>query len=317
MTWGDLVYAAVKGPFSNMWPMLLLPLCAAILCEVAARRLPPTRADWRVAAALAAAPGLLFLTLAVLMLWRIFTHDHIDPAWQHVVKYQLTAVVAGLFLARAVFRSWRRHAAIAQLVKLSAEPPAHLAQAARRAGVRVRSLPCLESECFVAGAVMPTVYISAGAVARLSEVELEAALRHESAHIRGRDTAVLSLLGWLRDLVPAGSSALNAYQQARERAADEAAVRVSGPVALASALLAMACAPERPLPAIGISGTASPVWRLHAILGTEDTNRTSGRPVIALASLAITFAFAGWPTLQYAIIDNFCACVASNCFCRL
>ena len=309
MTWADILYAIVKGPFANLWPLLVLPFVAGLACEYAARRLRPTRADWRLAAALAAAPGLLFLALAGLIGWRIANHPHWDPAWQHVVKFQLTALVAGLVVGRAAWRAWRRNAALSRLAGLARPASGRLRSAARRSEVEARLLPSSEPECFVAGVMSPRVYISAGAVDRLSDTELTAALRHERSHIRGRDTTVLGALVFLMDLGWFGRSAVTAYHQARERKADEAAARATGPVALASALLALTQAPPRPVPAIGMAGTASTAWRLHAILGNEalDAARPFER-IFAAAGLAATAALAAWPSLQTYIIAQLCPC---------
>lgn len=309
MTWFDILYAAVKGPFANLWPLLVLPFIAGLACEYAARRLQPTRADWRLAAALAAAPGLLFLSLAGVIGWRIATHTHWDPAWQHVVKYQLTMLVAGLIIGRASWRAWRRNAAFSRLAGIAKPPSGRLRSAARQSQVEAHLLPCSEPECFVAGVVSPRVYISAGAVDRLSDPELTAALRHERSHILGRDTAVLAALVFLMDLGWFGRTAVTAYHQARERTADEAAARVAGPVALASALLALTKAPPRPIPAIGIAGTASPAWRLHAILGNEELQ--TARPferIFAVAGLAASAGLAAWPSIQTYVIDQLCPC---------
>jgi Zn-dependent protease with chaperone function len=309
VSWFDLVYALVKSPFANLWPLLFLPAAAGAICEFAARRLPATRADWRLAAALAAAPGLLFLALTAIILWRIATHPHWDQAWQHVVKYQLTAGVAVLILGRAAWRAWQRKAVLAQLLRLAVPAEGRLGKAAARARVRAYLLPCSEPECFVAGVVSPAVYISAGALGRLSDGELAAALRHERAHIRGHDTAMLAFLSFLADLSLSGRSALTAYHQSRERIADEAAVQAGGPIDLASALLALAHSPVRPIPAIGIAGTAPAAWRLHAILGNEPS-RSAPRfaRVAALAGLGVSASFAAWPTLQLYIIDLLCPC---------
>jgi len=309
MSWFDVVYAAVKSPFANLWPLLVLPFVAGLACEFAARRLQPTRADWRLAAALAAAPGLLFLALSLIILWRIVTHSHWQLEWQHVLKYQVTALVAGAILARAAWRAWRRHAALSQLMRLAVPASGRLGNAAARAGIDVRLLPCSQPECFVAGVFDPKVYLSAGAVDRLSDRELDAALRHERSHIRGRDTAILAALGFLGDLGWFGRSAVTAYHQSRERTADEAAVQASGPIDLASALLALARSPAQPLPAIGIAGTAPATWRLHAILGNEPVDHIRRFALTtAVAGLAMTFSFAAWPYAQTYIIGLLCPC---------
>lgn len=308
MTGMELVYFAVKGPLANQWPVILFPLLAAAACELAARRLPATRADWRAAGALAAAPGLLFLALGTFMLWRIATHSHWMSDAAHIFKYQGTAAVILAILIRASWRARQRSNALEALIALARAPSERLAAAGRRVGIDAYLLPLRDRECFVAGFRRPKVYMSAGALDCLSDAELDAALRHEKSHVTGRDTAVLSALGFLSDLTLSGRTALTAYLQSRERIADERAAGSAGPVALASALLALARGPTQPLPAIGIAGTVAPAWRLKAILDCEDPqdHRTAILPVAS--SLAFSAIFVAWPSAQAYIIDHFCAC---------
>lgn len=304
----DIIYSAVKGPLANLWPVLVFPVVAAVACEVAARRLPATRADWRSAAALAAAPGLLFLALGSFMLWRIATHPHWSPDWTHVIKYQGAAAIILAVMARAAWRARHRAHALDRLVDLARRPTGRLAAAAGRVGIDTLLLPIADRECFVAGIASPKVYISSGAIDCLTDHQLEAALRHERSHVVGNDTAILAALGLLGDLSWSGRTALTAYLQSRERTADERAARSSGPVALASALLALARGPSQPLPAIGIAGTVSPAWRLRAILDCEEPCDRGNALMPVLASLAFSAAFIAWPTAQAYIIDHFCSC---------
>lgn len=304
----DLVYYAVKGPLANLWPVLLFPTLAALACEMAARRLPATRADWRSAAALAAAPGLLFLALGCFMLWRIATHHHWSSDLTHVIKYQGAAAIIILVMARAAGRAWQRSRALNRLVGLARRPSGRLAAASKRVGIDARLLPIADRECFVAGIARPKVYISTGALDCLTDPELDAALRHERSHVVGKDTAILAALGLLGDLSWSGRTALTAYLQSRERTADERAAKSSGPVALASALLALARGPSQPLPAIGIAGTVSPAWRLKAILDCEEPCQRGDAILPVLASLAFSATFIAWPRAQSYIIDHFCSC---------
>lgn len=304
----DFVYFAVKGPLANLWPVVLLPLMAAIACELAARQLPATRADWRSAAALAAAPGLLFLALASIMLWRIFTHSHWMSDATHIVKYQGAAFCILAIVGRAAWRARKRSQAIDALVSLARYPCDRLARAGRRVGIDTRLLPIAERECFVAGLLRPKAYLSAGAIDCLTDVELDAALRHERSHIQGRDTAVLTLLSFLGDLVPSAGTALTAYLQSRERTADEQAASSSGSVALASALLALSRSRPKPLQAIGMAGSVEPAWRLKAILDCEDVDRPRNPILAVLAGLVFTAVWLAWPATQGYIIDHFCRC---------
>src|SRR5262249_46705168 len=102
-------------------------------------------------------------------------------------------------------------------------------------------LPTSERDCFVAGVLKPTVFVSRGALEALGDAELEAALRHERAHVQGRDTLWLFLLSMLRDLAPYGEgAALEAFKLSREAIADREAAAGAGPLNLAAALVALA-----------------------------------------------------------------------------
>lgn len=310
----QVLYVLLKGPLSNLWPLVLLPLVAGLLSDRAARLLPPTRCDWRVAALLAAAPGAVMLVLAAEVIFDTVTHPAHpmapgDPRWPHAVKYEVTACVAAFLLARAALRSWRRFHALRQVVRLSLPASGRLARAARRAGVETRLLPCGEPECFVAGILHPIVYVSSGALARLSDQELHAALLHERAHIRGRDTRLLTLLSLLHDLAPGGRRALSAYQQARERSADAAAVVHAGAIPVASALLALARGTPRPLPAVGIAGQAPTAWRIRAILEPDGAiSVTAAARLVPPAAALLAFTFSAWPLAHDYIIWNICNC---------
>ena len=282
------------GPFSQIWPMLLLPLLARRLSDKAAGLLPPTRADWRVAAALAGFPGLVMLGLIVMVLSRSASHLH-GGGWSHFVQYHGAAMVAAGLLLRALLRLRQRDRELRQLLGEARPPSLRLAAAAAAASIPALELESEECECFVAGVRQPMAFVSSGAVARMSDDELIAALHHERAHAVHRDTAMLACLSFLDDLARGSERALTAYRQARERIADEEAAQRAGRLVLASALLAFAKATPASAGRIGMAGPEG-AWRLQAILQLESggTGPASlSRPV--WASLAANLGLTLWP----------------------
>jgi len=292
----ELAEFLFNGAYSGLWPLIVLPGLAALVCDRAARRLPPTRADWRVAAALAGFPGLVMLTLCAMAILRSALHLH-GGDLEHVIQFRVTPLIAAAWLGRAVLRSRKRGLGLRQLAALGRTPGPRLAAAGRAVGLCVRELPTDACECFVAGLHRPIVFVSAGAVARMTDPELRAALHHERAHASGSDPLMFAILGFLRHLAPGGGDrAMDAYLQARERFADGEAIKAAGPLDLASALLAVARAPAPRANAIGIAGHGTAAWRLDAILGTEALAvipKAASRAVSA--SLAFNALLAVWP----------------------
>ena len=294
MSMRDLIGIAFDGTYSQIWPMLLLPALAAMISDRAARLLPATRADWRVAAALAAFPGLVMLALIGMVAVRGVLHLHPDDG-DHFVKYHVPMIAAAGLLAMAAWRARRRHNAVRQLTDLAHPPSPRLAAAAAAASITVLELPENECECFVAGVVKPVAFVSSGAVSRMSDSELLAALHHERAHAAGRDPAALVVLSFLRDLAPGSERALTAYRQARERIADHEAAKHVGSCALASALLAFARpAPRGALPVLGMAGPDAATWRLQALLGTEP-EASAGSRFVLWGSLGANGGLTIWP----------------------
>lgn len=294
------------GTISQLWPMLVLPSLAAYVSNNAARRLPPTRADWRVAAALAAFPGLVMLVLIAMVLGRGLTHFHYDSLF-HLVKYHLPFAIALGLLGRAGWRLFRRQLEIRALVHRAREPSLRLRDAAAAAAIRVMEIPDQGCECFVAGVFRPIAFVSRGIVDRMSDAELRAALHHEKAHAASHDPAMLGLLSFLHDLAPGTDRALVAYRQARERRADLEASRREGPCALASALLAVARPVPVPLPAFGMAGPDAGTWRLQAILGVEPESVSTSISVGAMwPSFALNMGLISWPLPHIYMIYQLC-----------
>ena len=302
MNWTMIAEWLFDSPVSGLWPVLAIPALSALLSDRAARRLPPTRADWRVAAALAALPGLVLLVLLAVAIGRSVVHLHPDGP-RHFIQYHFVWLAAPAILIPAAAKAFRRHRQLRALTKLTVAPQPRLSAAAREAGIEVRELPILSRECFVAGLRRPLAYVSSGAVEALSDQELRAALFHERAHAEGRDPAVLALLAFLADLVPASSSLL-AYRQARERDADIAAARRAGVLALAAALLVFRRSQSRF--AVGMAG-ADAEWRLRAILDLEPTPTQQHVPRAVAAALTFNSTLIAWPAAQVSFALLLCS----------
>jgi hypothetical protein len=119
-----------------------------------------------------------------------------------------------------------------------------------------------------AGLTRPTLVVSAGALTRLDDAELSAALAHERAHIRRRHRWVLLFAELCRVLgrpLPGTAHAVRELRFQSERDADRSAVRDRADrLALASAICKAATgASTRPgMAALGGDGTAARVREL-------------------------------------------------------
>lgn len=112
------------------------------------------------------------------------------------------------------------------------------------------------------------VVLTQGALAALPDDELDAVLAHERAHLRGRHDLLIEYFTVLHHSVPNPVRSPEALREVRllvEALADRAAVRRSGPVTTARALLTLAQgqAPEAGLGAGG-DGTTAARMRLLA-----------------------------------------------------
>ena len=302
MSWATLTETLLEGPASWLWPILVLPAMTALISNRAARSLRPTRADWRIAAALAGGPGFVMLVLLAMAVGRGVLHFHLDGV-AHLIKYHLAWLIGAAIILPAVAKARRRGSELRLLTSHSVTPQRRLAAAAQAVGIQVRELPVPFCECFVAGAWPPIAYVSTGAVDRVSDEELRAALHHERAHATHHDPALYMVLAFLVDLVPTSGEAMLAYRQARERQADAEASARAGSLALASALLAFA-RPRSPM-AFGIAG-ADAAWRLHAILAVEPEPAPAATPPRLLAALAANGAALLWPAVQVPLAFLLC-----------
>jgi Zn-dependent protease with chaperone function len=221
--------------------------------------------------------------------------------------FWVTPAVACLMLAWAISRTFARQWAVARLFRASRPAGPRLAAAVRRLGRSARELPTAERECFVAGVLRPTVFVSRGALEGLDDCELNAALHHERAHIRGGDTRALFVLGLLRDLAPWGrGEALRAFLAAREARADrEAACRASR-LDLASALLALARPGGCPAAVLPMADSEGLNHRLQTLLEGEPPS-PQGWAARTAGALGVNSCLAAWPILQFELCMLFCS----------
>jgi Zn-dependent protease with chaperone function len=305
MTWTELATWGFDGPWRNFWPLLVLPPLAGLISDRCARLFPTAGVAPYPAAALAVLPGLVTLGLASMAVGQGLTRglpDSIDDIILGVVTPG-SAIFIVLFAAR---RAWPRALALRRLRALSSPPGARLVTAAHEAGVTARELPLFEPECFIAGFLHPVVFVSRGALERLSDAELRAMLHHEGAHGRSRDPAMFGIVSFLADLAPMTHRAENAYRCACELRADTHAAARAGSLPLATALLVMARAHDE-VPAVAMSSTGG-AWRLELLLGLASppplTRRIRWRiwlGVVANGLLAV------WPLPHIMLLYAFCS----------
>ena len=153
-----------------------------------------------------------------------------------------------------------------------------------------------------AGFRSPRVVVSAGALLRLDDDELNAGLQHEWGHVV-RGHRFVSLLGracqGLSRFLPGGRRALKELDRHLERDADDYAVRKTGdPLALASAICKAAAGPARPRgPALAsLAGEGLPD-RLRRLSSPgagprRSMNMLSGALAIGLIVASLTLASA-------------------------
>ncbi len=228
---------------------LLRSVCSLIVVPVLAwaaiRALAPAIArsgndpDWQapLAAAAAAIPGLLLLTLAAIALLGGLNAACLETVVGRVL-FGIILFVTLMALARALVFAGRRSGETTTLVRWSTPATDRLATIAKRCGVAARLIADSRPFCALAGTWKPTVVVSEGALVRLTDAELEAALLHERGHAWRGDQMIAAALSFLVDLLPLPALDLVAvYRHAREVAADRHALITAQPNDLAGALL--------------------------------------------------------------------------------
>lgn len=159
-----------------------------------------------------------------------------------------------------------------------------------RAGVDDSALRVLVEERPLAyclpGVRRSRVVLSSGTLASLAPAEVEAVLAHERAHLRQRHDLVLDFFTALHQAFPRGVRSDAALTEGRvlvEMLADDAALRRSGEVPVARALVAMAGSPV-PGEALGL-GEFEVLMRVRRLGVTPP--RWLGPAVLALAAALV------------------------------
>jgi Zn-dependent protease with chaperone function len=229
-------------------------------------------------------------------------------AWQAV---SLAAVLSALAAAPAAVPSMRGAGwlVLALALLISGFVLARLLVSGHRIGTRLRSARARhrdlvdllatpdgrESQVRVLDHATPTAYclpgrrsrvvLTQGALAALPREELEAVLEHERAHLRGRHDLLLEYFSVLHHSAPLplrSSAALSEVRFLVEVLADRAAVRTSGPLTTARALMTLAKG-QAPEAGLGAGGDATTAARIRLL--AEDP--------LPLATVVVMYAYAG------------------------
>ncbi len=218
-------------------------------------------------AALAAAPAALPLLL-----------DGDDPR-THAELVVPALLVSGAVLARVL---WAGHSVGTRLRRVRTDHRQLVDIIATHDRNRLRVLQHPTPTAYCIPGRQSRVVLSQGVLDALPGDQLDAVVAHEEAHLAGRHALLLEFFAVVHEAVPAPLRSDRALAEVRllvEALADRAAVRRSGEVATARALLTLAGS-RAPEAALG-AGTTAPV-RLRLL--------ADGPPPPALSALAYTYA---------------------------
>ncbi len=140
------------------------------------------------------------------------------------------ALLLSLAFLRAIVRAWKRQKRIDDFISRATPPAQRVASLGSATSVPAYEISEADSLLFVAGIRRPSVFVSRGALARLNDAELRAALAYECAHARHGDQFMMTALLLCTDLVPLEVGQLTElYRDAREFAADRVAIESADP----------------------------------------------------------------------------------------
>jgi Peptidase family M48 len=233
----------VTGPWSRVWPFLVLPLLAiwaqrGVLERIEASGAEPRR-QARLAALAACVPGIITIGLTAGLAFRSLGARPEGLAC--VAKLYGPSLIASIAILRVGSQLCTRRFRVARLLRFAYAPSARLAAVAAEVGVPVRELPVSASVCFASGLIRPSVVVSAGALETLSDADLRAALLHERAHLRHRDTLWAAAIGTVAEFgLLSSRRALRLYRSSRESLADDEAARYVGRTTIADVLVRFA-----------------------------------------------------------------------------
>lgn len=211
--------------------------------------------------------------------WPLWTLDMAVLALTLLLALRLA--VAVLQVAVATRRRRSRHRTLVDLLSV-AEPTAP-AGGGQPGGLRILQVEQPLAYCLPG--MRSRVVLSAGTLDSLSDTEIAAILSHERAHLRARHDLVLEAFTAVHTAFPRvvrSRNALDAVRLLVELLADDAAVRSTGPAALARALVV--CASGRvPAGALAVGGPGT-LLRVRRLAGRGNSR--------ALAAAAYTAAAA-------------------------
>jgi len=293
---------------------LLRSVCALVVVPILAwgaiRALAPVIArsgsdpGWQapLAAAATAIPGALLLTLAVIALIGGLHAACLETVVGRVL-FGIIISVTMLSLARALALAGRRSGEATTLVRWSSPSKERLTTIAGRWGVETRVIADARPFCALAGMWRPIVIVSEGALARLTDAELEAALLHERGHARRGDQLIAAALSFLVDLLPLPAMGLVAiYRHAREVAADRHALATAKPNDLAGALLSFVKAGGVASGSAALVGTTGMRGRLELLLTDTPQPAASIRRRVGLTVALAVILGAGLAPASAAVL---------------
>lgn len=296
--------------FSALCAMVIVPLVLWLGVRAITPRIERLNSDpqWQapLAAIAAALPGLAFGALALEAVLTAPRSQCLTFVSGRVI-FGIIVTLAVAALVRATVLSWRRHAEVRTLLRLSHPPSPRVAAIAHEVGLVARSLPGRETICALGGTAFPAVLLSEEAERRLSDAELRAAFLHERAHRDRADQWLIALITFAGDALPLDVRGLVAiYRHARELAADRAATRTADDLDLASAIVRLSSSPM-PSYLAGLSGEAGAIGtRLEALLSEAPFSPKLER-FTATALLAFLGSLAATSLVANLIIGASCA----------
>lgn len=163
----------------------------------------------------------------------------------------------------------------------------------------------LPNPAFTAGLITPHIYVSSDLEKRLSQSELDAVLAHEAAHVRRRDPLRLTVYRFLSCALfwlPALKGLAADIADEAEIEADNVAAR-RNPLALASAILELASAPQRASTRVAVAQFNHPDLldrRIRRLAG-EDTplpTRVRRRSLVMAGLSVLLVLFSGLAAAQ-------------------
>lgn len=199
--------------------------------------------------------------------------------------------------------AWRRlQRAVAPLVSHAPARGDPFLRAARQAGLdpaRLRLVPGLPNPVFTAGFLRPVVFAATELSGHLAEQELVAVLAHEAAHVRRRDPLRLMVLRAMAHAffwIPVIRRLADDFADDAELLADDVAAGQTGPLPVASALLALSSWRGESIrgdAVVAFRGSPLVARRVRRLLGEASpatTHVSRGTVLSAVAALSLVWA---------------------------